>query len=87
MNPRDAAMEIIIPFWIWQRDKGLCVETGWVEAGQADAAQQGARAAASPREWELFALVAFQSCSDASEAKGFQGNVRDAHLVTSKALF
>lgn len=37
VNPRDAAMEIIIiiiiQFWIWQVDKGLCPETGWRHDG------------------------------------------------------
>lgn len=58
-----------------------------VEARRADAAQQGARTASALRPWGLFALVAFQSHSDASKVKGFQGNIRDAHSVTSEPFF
>lgn len=55
-----------------------------VEARWADAAHQGGRTAISLTECRLFALVAFQSHSDASAVKVFQGNIRDAHLVISK---
>lgn len=79
-------MEIITYFGIWQVDKGL-MSGNRVEGRRADAAQQRARTAISLREWGLFALVGFQSHSDASEVKGFQGNIRDAHLVTSKPFF
>lgn len=58
-----------------------------VEARRADAAQQRARTAISLRERALFALVAFQSHSAASEVKGFQGNIQDAQSVTSKPFF